>query len=312
MTPRFFCVLHSRRSDALCTLLLCSVPCSRPLYPAVSLSDEQLSSSLAARTLELVNIPSVSRSEQPLLEHVAGLLAAWPTFDVRVLPGEGVLALPRTRSSRPLVLLAGHLDTVPEQGNLPGRREGDVLHGLGSSDMKGSLAVMLALAGWIEAEQPELLVDLGLLFFPREELPPADSAVPGLFEAWPEMRQTALAIVMEPTDGTLQLGCLGNLNARLIFSGKSAHSARPWQGENALHKAIKALQPLAEVPLKPVNIGGLTYTEVLSLTQISGGVAQNVIPESVVCHVNFRYAPDRTAQEAEAFLTALTPVAGQA
>jgi succinyl-diaminopimelate desuccinylase len=131
--------------------------------------------------------------------------------------------------------------------------------------------------------------------------------VPHLFERCPQLRDAALVLVMEPTDGTIQIGCLGNLNAELIFEGRSAHSARPWQGDNALHKAIAGLQVLASQPPRPVTIGELTYTEVLSLTRISGGIAANVIPDSVSCHVNYRYAPNRTPQEAEAELLRLAP-----
>jgi succinyl-diaminopimelate desuccinylase len=150
-------------------------------------------------------------------------------------------------------------------------------------------------------------VDLGFLFFAREELPISESALPSLFRRCSQLRDAALAIVMEPTDNTLQIGCLGNLNAELTFHGQSAHSARPWQGENALHKAIGGLQALASVEPNPVDIGGLTYTEVLSLTKIAGGIAQNVIPDRVTCHVNYRYAPNRTPAEAEQRLLALKP-----
>ena len=262
---------------------------------------------LAQRTLELVNIQSVSRHEERLHEHVAawaGGLSAFRTTDV---PGQGLLVEPAERTSKPLVLLAGHLDTVPEQGNLPGRIEGDTLHGLGASDMKSALAVMLELADWLDGDHPATSLDCAFLFFAREELPIAESAVPHLFRRCPQLREAALVLVMEPTDTTLQIGCLGNLNAELAFAGKSAHSARPWQGENALHKAIAGLQTLASQPPNPVQIGELTYTEVLSLTQIAGGIAQNVIPDSVTCHLNYRYAPNRSPEEAEARLREFTP-----
>jgi succinyl-diaminopimelate desuccinylase len=132
-----------------------------------------------------------------------------------------------------------------------------------------------------------------------------------MFRRCPQLREAALVVVMEPTDNTLQIGCLGNLNAELTFRGKSAHSARPWQGDNALHKAIAGLQGLAAGELKPVHIGGLTYTEVLSLTKIEGGIAGNVIPDRVTCHVNYRYAPNRSAEEGEARLRELVPEAAE-
>ena len=266
---------------------------------------------LARRTLELVNIPSVSREEQALHEHVAGIASGLPSLKVTDVVGEGLLVEPAQRTGKPLLLLAGHLDTVPEQGNLPGRIEGDTLHGLGASDMKSALAVMIELARWLDAERPATALDAAFLFFAREELPISESAVPLLFERCSQLREAALVLVMEPTDATLQIGCLGNLNAELSFAGKSAHSARPWQGENALHKAIAGLQGLAARPPEPVAIGGLTYTEVLSLTQIQGGIAQNVIPDRVTCHLNYRYAPNRAPAEAEARLRALAPDSGE-
>jgi len=262
---------------------------------------------LAQRTLELVNIPSVSREEAALHRHVleaAQRLRAFRTADV---PGQGLLVEPGERSGKPLLLLAGHLDTVPQQGNLPGRIEGDVLHGLGASDMKCALAVMLELLEWLDGERPEPGLDVAGLFFAREELPIVESAVPHLFAACPQMREAALVLVMEPTDNALHIGCLGNLNAELTFAGRSAHSARPWQGENALHKAIQGLQGLAGGELNPVQIGELTYTEVMSLTQIEGGKALNVIPDRVRCHLNFRYAPNRTPDEAETLLRRRVP-----
>ncbi|HVA26466.1 MAG TPA: succinyl-diaminopimelate desuccinylase [Chloroflexota bacterium] len=266
---------------------------------------------LARRTLELVNIPSVSRQEQRLHEHVAAIGERLRSLRLTDEPGQGLLIEPAQPSGRPWVLLAGHLDTVPEQANLPGRIDGDTLHGLGASDMKSSLAIMIELAEWLDRERPTTALDFGFLFFAREELPISESAVPHLFRRCPQLRQAALVLVMEPTDTTLQVGCLGNLNAELAFQGKSAHSARPWQGDNALHKAIAGLQALAAQPPKPVTIGELTYTEVLSLTQIQGGIAQNVIPDRVTCHLNFRYAPNRTPAEAEAQLRALVPTTGR-
>jgi succinyl-diaminopimelate desuccinylase len=266
-----------------------------------------VSQRLASRTLELVNIPSVSRDEQRLHEHIAAIGQRLAEFKLQDLPGQGLLLEPAQRSDKPLVLLAGHLDTVPEQGNLPGRLDGETLHGLGASDMKCALAVMLELAEWLDRERPPTNLDLGLLFFAREELSISESAVPHLFERCPRLREARLVVVMEPTDNTLQIGCMGNLNAELTFQGKSAHSARPWQGDNALHKAIAGLQSLASQQPRPVKIGELTYTEVVSLTQIQGGIAQNVIPDRVACHLNFRYAPNRSPAEAEAYLQNLVP-----
>jgi succinyl-diaminopimelate desuccinylase len=210
--------------------------------------------------------------------------------------GESVLYA--KRSGKPLVLLAGHTDTVPAQGNLPGRIEDGAVHGLGASDMKGGLAVMIELAGW--AAGAELAYDLALLFFPREELGPADNPLPAVFAAAPLVDEAALVICLEPTDNTLQLGCLGNLSARLVFEGRAAHSARPWLGVNAVKVAVEGLKEIVELEPRDVLIEGLLFREVLSVTEIHGGIATNVIPARVECTLNFRYAPDRTPAEAEA------------
>jgi succinyl-diaminopimelate desuccinylase len=257
---------------------------------------------LAARALELVDIPSPSKAEAALAEHVHSLLPA--PLEIVHAEGDAVYARLR-RSGRPFVLFAGHLDTIPEQENLPGRIEEGAVIGCGASDMKAGLAVMIELARWIAAESPELDLDPGFLFFPREELPLEESSLPGLFAALPELDEAELVIVMEPTDNEIQAGCLGNLYARIVFRGESAHSARPWQGVNAIELALEGLRPLLEVEPLRLEQEGLTFTEVLSLTAIEAGIAANVIPDLCVAQVNYRYAPTRTPAEAESRLREL-------
>jgi succinyl-diaminopimelate desuccinylase len=246
---------------------------------------------LAERTLELVDLPSPSGQEALVYASVLAHVPLERAFD----DGESLLFA--KRSGRPLVLLAGHTDTVPEQGNLPGRIANGAVHGLGASDMKGGLAVMIELAGW--AAETELAYDLALLFFPREELGPSENPLPALFEATRVVDDAALVICLEPTDNTLQLGCLGNLSARVVFEGRSAHSARPWLGVNAIGVAFDGLRDVLRLEPRDVEIEGLVFREVLSVTQIHGGVATNVIPARVEATLNFRYAPDRTPAEAE-------------
>ncbi len=249
---------------------------------------------LAERTLALVNIPSVSRDEAQAMAYVRSELPlepAWSSEDV-------LFATSRRTAGRPLVLLAGHVDTVPAQGNLPGRIEDGAVVGLGASDMKGGVAVMLELADWAVASEPEL--DLGFLFFTREELPAEESPVPEFLEACPEAREAALVIVLEPTDNELHLGCVGNLSAGLTFRGTSAHSARPWTGENAIHKAAATLAPLAELEPLDVEVDGLVFREVVSVVAIEGGIADNVVPDRCLAGLNYRYAPGRTREQAEA------------
>jgi succinyl-diaminopimelate desuccinylase len=221
---------------------------------------------------------------------------------------DGETLLYAKRAGKPLVLLAGHTDTVPEQGNLPGRIEDGAVVGLGSSDMKGGLAVMVELGRWfaeLSAAETELAYDLALLFFPREELGPAENPLPNVFERARLIDDAKLVICLEPTDNTLQLGCLGNLNARAVFDGKAAHSARPWLGVNAIGLAFDGLRQVLEAEPRDVVIEGLLFREVISVTQLHGGIATNVIPARAEAILNFRYAPDRTPADAEARLRAL-------
>jgi succinyl-diaminopimelate desuccinylase len=245
---------------------------------------------LAQRTLDLVNIPSESRHEAELYGYVTSAVP----LDEAYADGESVLYAKRT--GKPLVLLAGHTDTVPAQGNLPGRVEDGAVVGLGASDMKGGLAVMIELGRW--AAETELAYDLGLLFFPREELGPAENPLPGVFERTRVVDEAQLVICLEPTDNTLQLGCLGNLNARVVFEGRSAHSARPWLGVNAIKLAFEGLQQVLAAEPRDVDVDGLVFREVISVTQLSAGIASNVIPARAEAILNFRYAPDRTPESA--------------
>lgn len=214
-------------------------------------------------------------------------------------------------SRRPLVVLAGHLDTVPPQGNLPGRINDGVVWGLGASDMKSGVAVMIELARWWADARPARDVDLAFLFFPREELSAAESPLPGFFEAVPRSREAGLVVVLEPTDNTIQAGCLGHLFARLVFEGVSAHSARPWLGTNAINLAVDGLRPVVRREPRDVTIGGLVFREVLSATGISGGIAANVIPDRVEARLSYRYAPDRSPEEAETELRRVVGDAGR-
>src|SRR5581483_8779999 len=247
---------------------------------------------LVERTLELVNIPSESGKEAELYSYITSLRPLDTAFE----DGESVIFA--KRSGKPLVLLAGHTDTVPAQENLPGRIEDGAVVGLGASDMKGGLAVMLELAAW--ARDQELRYDVAFLFFPREELGPAVNPLPGVFTSAPLVDEAALVVCLEPTDNTLQLGCLGNLNARVVFEGRAAHSARPWLGENAIRAAFRGLEPLLDAEPRDVVLEGLLFREVASVTQLQAGIATNVIPARAEATVNFRYAPDRAPGEAEA------------
>jgi succinyl-diaminopimelate desuccinylase len=256
---------------------------------------------LADRALDLVNIPSESRNEAALYDYVRASVALEAVFD----DGESIIFA--KRSGKPLVLLAGHTDTVPAQGNLPGRREDGAVIGLGASDMKGGLAVMIELAQWVLVS--ETAYDAAFLFFPREELGPEENPLPGVFTRTGIVDEAQLVICLEPTDNTLQLGCLGNLNARVVFEGRAAHSARPWLGTNAIAVALDGLQPVLRGEPRDVEIDGLVFREVMSVTQLSAGIATNVIPARAEANINFRYAPDRTPASAEQLIRELYPSA---
>ena len=205
-----------------------------------------------------------------------------------------VVAGATERGERPLVLLAGHCDTVPAQGNRPGRRDAEAVHGLGAADMKGALAVMVELA----LARVRATIDLGFVFFGREELAVTESALGPLLAREAGLRAADLVLVMEPTSNAVHAGCLGNVNARWTFHGRSGHSARPWFADNAIHRAAAGIDALAHVPPDPREFDGLRFTEVVSVTRIAGGIADNVIPAEAVAHVNYLYATGRTAQEA--------------
>jgi succinyl-diaminopimelate desuccinylase len=269
------------------------------------MSDDGLAERLADRVLELVDVPSQSGAEAPLAAHVLDLLGPAGARDA----GDTcVLAGATARGERPLVLLAGHLDTVPAQGNLPGSRDAEWVHGLGTADMKAALGVMVELA---LAPPDAATVDVGFVFFGREELPFGDSALTPLLARAPGLREADLVIVMEPTGNALHAGCVGNINATWTFRGVAGHSARPWLADNAIHRAGAGIAALARQEPVDHEFAGLTFREVVSVVTIHGGVARNVVPDTCVAEVNMRYAPGTSAQDAEARLRALCEPYGE-
>ena len=263
-----------------------------------------LADRLAARTLELVDIPSESLHEAAVREHLVGLVPK--AFAAEYRAEDAFLFARERRAGVPLVLLVGHYDTVPAQGNVPGRIEDGSVHGCGASDMKGGVAVAVELVREL-ASQPPGAVDVGLLLFGKEELPAQFSPLPHLFERSQLVGQADLAILLEPTDLTIQAGCLGNINARLVFTGVSGHSARPWTAENAINKAIAGLGALAALERREAVVGGLSFYEVLTITRLQAGIADNVVPDLAAATINFRYAPDRSPESAASYLRSLTP-----
>jgi succinyl-diaminopimelate desuccinylase len=259
----------------------------------------ELGRRLLASTLELVDIASESGAEGEIVEHVLAALGRCGVA-VRDAGDTCVLAGVTSRRDRPLVLLVGHLDTVPAQDNWPGRVVHGSVVGLGASDMKGGVAVMLDLALTLA----EASVDVGYVLFGREELPADRGALRPLLARESGLCEADLAIVLEPTANAVQAGCLGNLDATWTFAGTAGHSARPWLADNAIERAAEGVLSLGEVGRALRTVGGLQFAQVVSATTLQAGLARNVIPGEAVANVNFRYAPDVASEQAEAQLRA--------
>lgn len=243
-------------------------------------------------TEQLVNIESVSGNEEAIADGVESQLRALPHLEVRRF-GNNVVA--RTDHGHPeRVVIAGHLDTVPVHDNLPARRDDENLHGLGACDMKGGVAVALRIA----ATMPVTNRDLTFLFYECEEVEEERNGLKLLGESHPELLKADFAILMEPSDAVVEAGCQGTMRVDVITRGERAHSARSWRGVNAIHGAAEVLARLAAYePRRPV-IDGLEYHEGLNAVFINGGVAGNVLPDRCTVSVNYRFAPDRSEEEA--------------
>jgi succinyl-diaminopimelate desuccinylase len=212
---------------------------------------------------------------------------------------------PPREPGRPLVALCGHIDTVPvheEDAGRP-RREGDRIVAPGSSDMKGGIAVMMELAERLP--RARRFCDLVLVLYAREEGPYLENELEEILREPARLAGVDLALCLEPTDNVLQVGCVGSIHATFAFHGRSAHSARPWQGENAVHRAGALLAELAARPPREARSDGLVFREVLSATRIEGGRARNVVPDRCELNLNFRFAPDRSQEDAADELRAL-------
>jgi len=244
-------------------------------------------------TAALVDIPSESRHEERIADEVEAALRAQTSGFEILRSGNAVLA--RTALGRPTrVLLAGHLDTVPVADNLPSRRDGDSLHGCGTTDMKSGDAVFLHLAATVTTPAH----DLTLVFYDCEEIESAANGLGRIERELPDWLTADVAILGEPTGGYIEAGCQGTLRVVVQANGTRAHSARAWLGDNAIHKLGAVLERLAAYQARSVEIDGCTYREGLSAVRIDGGVAGNVIPDAASVTVNFRFAPDRSPDAA--------------
>jgi succinyl-diaminopimelate desuccinylase len=258
--------------------------------------DLDLSLTAPELTARLVDIESVSGAEGPLAGVIEAALRQLPHLTV-CRDGNAVVA--RTSLGRlQRVVLAGHIDTVPVAGNLPSRVQGGLLHGCGACDMKAGVAVQLRLAALV-AESGR---DVTYVFYDGEEVEAERNGLLRLSRTSPELLAGDFAVLMEPTGGVVEGGCQGTMRADVQATGKRAHSARSWMGTNAIHEAGRILDVLRSYQPREPEVDGLTYHEGLNAVRIGGGVASNVIPDECVVTVNFRFAPDRPAAEAEAHL----------
>jgi succinyl-diaminopimelate desuccinylase len=251
----------------------------------------QVRARLAEAALQLVRIPSPTGKEAEL----AGFFERWALAQPQlsrddVIRHNNALIIGQPDSRRPCLALVGHLDTVAgHSGDPPPHQRGDQIIGLGASDMKGALAVMQVLVETLTLDY--LPFALVLVLYDREEGPYNENGLGPLLENFEILNGVDLAVAMEPTDNTLQLGCMGGIHARITYRGKAAHSARPWQGENAVHKAGPLLSALLEQKPRDVEVSGLVFREAMSVTVAKGGVGRNVIPDKFELNLNYRFAP---------------------
>jgi succinyl-diaminopimelate desuccinylase len=253
----------------------------------------------AALTAQLVDTASVSGEEGPLTDAIEGALRSLAHLTVH-RDGNSIVA--RTMLGRPeRVILAGHVDTVPVAGNLPSRAEGSRLYGCGTTDMKSGVAVQLRLAATLIAPGR----DVTYVFYDCEEVAADRNGLLRLSRHSPELLAGDFAVLMEPSSGEIEGGCQGTLRAEVTVPGQRAHTARSWMGRNAIHETGPVLDLLRGYTPREPEVDGLRYHEGLNAVAIRGGVAGNVVPDECAVTVNYRFAPDRTGEQAADFVRSL-------
>lgn len=264
--------------------------------------------SLASLLMQLVDIKSVSRRERAISDLIAQRLLDLGTGGITRIRRSVIWR--GAQRGRPLLVLAGHIDTVRAQKNAFATRDGDRISGLGSSDMKGGVAVMLALLDVLDPEASRF--DLAFVFYDCEEGPAVKNGLKRVMrdETW--LRNARLAIVLEPTDLRVELGCVGSVNLEVRVPGVSAHAARPWTGVNAVRAGAAWLEEVSRVPVKPVLVDGLEFHETLEITRLRAGGARNILPGEMIVNLNHRFPPDRTIEQASEWLQRQVPEGFQA
>ena len=275
------------------------------MLPTSTMTAERLAELLET----LVGIASVTGNEGPIADWLAvrlgsrggDLTRSGHALVWRASPASAAPA----HAGRPLLVLAGHTDTVPAQGNAAARRADGRVHGLGSSDMKAGDAVILALIETLPLER--LRFDLAAVFYDAEEGPHEKNGLKRLLRELPWLGRASLAILLEPTDLRVELGCNGSMNAEVTVRGKTAHSSRPWLGVNAVERAAPWLAEVTRFPARPASVQGVEFVETLQVTTMRAGRARNIVPDELVVNLNYRFPPGVTLEAAERRLRALVP-----
>lgn len=263
----------------------------------------EIAHALRDTLLALTRIPSPIGEEAELCDHVEDRLASSLGGDAITRFHDSLIVHAVQRQNAPRVGLVGHLDTVRTEHDGPPRVEGNRLYGAGAADMKSGLAIMIELVERLDLQA--LPCDLTLIFYEREEGPFEENRLGPILDTHPDLHELDLAICLEPSDNQMQLGAMGSVHATLTFLGRTAHSARPWQGENALYKAAAFMRKLEQREPQDVELDGYVFREVMTPTIIQGGGPRNVVPGEADLNVNYRFAPGRTPEEAFAELREL-------
>ena len=274
-------------------LVVHSSPGAAPLSPDLPDGD------LFALTAALVDVPSVSHHEREIVDLLEADLRRAPHLTVDRI-GDNLVARTRLGRDRRLVL-GGHTDTVPPNGNAAARIEGDRMYGVGTTDMKGGVAVMLELARTVT----DPLVDVTYVFYAREEVDLVHNGLREIEATRPELLEGDVALLGEPTLGAIEAGCQGTMRFEVTLGGTRAHTARPWMGRNAIHRLADALGVVGSFEGRRPLVEGCEYRESLQAVFVEGGVAGNVVPDRATLRVNYRFAPDRGPEAAEAFVRGL-------